>query len=79
MSECGSRRVPRAEVNKLPSVADKWKQGWQQLAGKADQDRLMDFKGRNRVTMTINACNFECSSTTYLDCVEKNLFGSNKP
>jgi hypothetical protein len=22
---------------------------------------------------------FECSSTTYLDCVEKNLFGSNKP
>ena len=22
---------------------------------------------------------FECSSNTYLDCVEKNLFGSNKP
>jgi hypothetical protein len=22
---------------------------------------------------------FECSSSTYLDCVEKNLFGSNKP
>ena len=22
---------------------------------------------------------FECSSGTYLDCVEKNLFGSNKP
>ena len=22
---------------------------------------------------------FECSSTTYLDCLEKNLFGSNKP
>ena len=22
---------------------------------------------------------FECSSTTYLDCVGKNLFGSNKP
>ena len=26
-----------------------------------------------------NAFIFECSSTTYLDCVEKNLFGSNKP
>ena len=22
---------------------------------------------------------FECSSSTYLNCVEKNLFGSNKP
>ena len=22
---------------------------------------------------------FECSSSTYIDCVEKNLFGSNKP
>ncbi|MEJ7592338.1 MAG: hypothetical protein WKF77_12375 [Planctomycetaceae bacterium] len=22
---------------------------------------------------------FECSSSTYLDCVEKDLFGSNKP
>lgn len=22
---------------------------------------------------------FECNSNTYLDCVEKNLFGSNKP
>jgi len=29
--------------------------------------------------MTTNAFIFECSSTTYLDCVEKNLFGSNKP
>lgn len=28
--------------------------------------------------MTINAFIFECSSTTYLDCVEQNLFGSNK-
>jgi hypothetical protein len=27
----------------------------------------------------MNAFIFECSSTTYLDCVEKNLFGSNKP
>ncbi len=26
-----------------------------------------------------NAFIFECSSTTYLDCVEKSLFGSNKP
>jgi hypothetical protein len=22
---------------------------------------------------------FECSSSTYMDCIEKNLFGSNKP
>ena len=29
--------------------------------------------------MSNNAFIFECSSTTYLDCVEKNLFGSNKP
>ena len=29
--------------------------------------------------MSDNAFIFECSSTTYLDCVEKNLFGSNKP
>jgi hypothetical protein len=29
--------------------------------------------------MSTNAFIFECSSTTYLDCVEKNLFGSNKP
>jgi hypothetical protein len=29
--------------------------------------------------MAGNAFIFECSSTTYLDCVEKNLFGSNKP
>ncbi len=27
----------------------------------------------------MNAFIFECSSNTYLDCVEKNLFGSNKP
>ena len=24
-------------------------------------------------------CIFECSSSTGLDCVDKNLFGSNKP
>ena len=29
--------------------------------------------------MTAQTFIFECSSTTYLDCVEKNLFGSNKP
>jgi hypothetical protein len=29
--------------------------------------------------MTTQTFIFECSSTTYLDCVEKNLFGSNKP
>ena len=29
--------------------------------------------------MSNNAFIFECSSTTYLDCVDKNLFGSNKP
>jgi len=29
--------------------------------------------------MSHNAFIFECSSTTYLDCVDKNLFGSNKP
>ena len=29
--------------------------------------------------MTIKTFIFECSSTTYLDCVDKNLFGSNKP
>ena len=29
--------------------------------------------------MTQQTFIFECSSTTYLDCVEKNLFGSNKP
>ena len=29
--------------------------------------------------MTSQTFIFECSSTTYLDCVEKNLFGSNKP
>ncbi|RLT01817.1 MAG: hypothetical protein DWI22_22070 [Planctomycetota bacterium] len=29
--------------------------------------------------MTSQTFIFECSSSTYLDCVEKNLFGSNKP
>ena len=29
--------------------------------------------------MTSQTFIFECSSNTYLDCVEKNLFGSNKP
>ncbi len=29
--------------------------------------------------MTSQTFIFECGSTTYLDCVEKNLFGSNKP
>ena len=29
--------------------------------------------------MTSQTYIFECSSSTYLDCVEKNLFGSNKP
>jgi len=29
--------------------------------------------------MTTQTFIFECSSSTYLDCVEKNLFGSNKP
>jgi hypothetical protein len=29
--------------------------------------------------MTSQTFIFECSSTTYLDCVEKNLFGSNEP
>ena len=29
--------------------------------------------------MTAQTFVFECSSSTYLDCVEKNLFGSNKP
>lgn len=29
--------------------------------------------------MTSQSFIFECSSSTYLDCVEKNLFGSNKP
>lgn len=29
--------------------------------------------------MTVSTFIFECSSSTYLDCVEKNLFGSNKP
>ena len=29
--------------------------------------------------MTSKTFIFECSSNTYLDCVEKNLFGSNKP
>ena len=29
--------------------------------------------------MTSRTFIFECSSSTYLDCVEKNLFGSNKP
>ena len=29
--------------------------------------------------MTSRTYIFECSSSTYLDCVEKNLFGSNKP
>ena len=29
--------------------------------------------------MTSRTFIFECSSTTYLDCVGKNLFGSNKP
>jgi hypothetical protein len=39
----------------------------------------MDAQGRITHRMTIHAFIFECSSTTYLDCVEKNLFGSNKP
>ena len=29
--------------------------------------------------MTLQTFIFECSSSTYLDCVEKNLFGSNRP
>lgn len=29
--------------------------------------------------MTLPTFVFECSSSTYLDCVEKKLFGSNKP
>ncbi|MCE9552914.1 MAG: hypothetical protein K8T91_06000 [Planctomycetes bacterium] len=29
--------------------------------------------------MTLKTYIFECSSGTYLDCVEKKLFGSNKP
>ena len=29
--------------------------------------------------MTLNTFIFECSSNTYLECVEKNLFGSNMP
>lgn len=29
--------------------------------------------------MTRRTFIFECSSTTYLDCVSKNFFGSNKP
>jgi len=29
--------------------------------------------------MTSKAYIFECSSSTYMDCMEKNLFGSNKP
>ena len=29
--------------------------------------------------MTKNTFVFQCNSGTYLDCVEKNLFGSNKP
>ena len=29
--------------------------------------------------MTTQTFIFECSSSTYLDCVEKNMFGSNKP
>jgi hypothetical protein len=29
--------------------------------------------------MTHKAYIFECSSSTYMDCMEKNLFGSNKP
>lgn len=29
--------------------------------------------------MTVRAFIFECSSTTYMDCMEKSLFGSNKP
>jgi hypothetical protein len=33
----------------------------------------------NEFPMSNNAFIFECSSTTYLDSVEKNLFGSNKP
>ena len=32
-----------------------------------------------RWPMTSQTFIFECSSNTYLDCVEKNLFGSNKP
>jgi hypothetical protein len=35
--------------------------------------------GRQGIPMAGNAFIFECSSTTYLDCVDKNLFGSNKP
>ncbi len=29
--------------------------------------------------MTTSTFVFECNSNTYLDCVEKNVFGSNKP
>ena len=31
------------------------------------------------ILMAVRTFIFECSSSTYLDCVEKNLFGSNKP
>ncbi len=33
----------------------------------------------NEMQMTTNAFIFECNSNTYMDCVGKNLFGSNKP
>ena len=29
--------------------------------------------------MTIKTYVFECNSNTYLDCVQKSVFGSNKP
>ena len=31
------------------------------------------------MTMSPRTYIFECNSSTYLDCIEKNLFGSNKP
>ena len=43
------------------------------------QQQLADFTNETRKTMTSPTFIFECSSNTYLDCVEKKLFGSNKP
>lgn len=42
-------------------------------------DPTLAFGKLPQTTMTPQLFVFECSSSTYMDCMEKSLFGSNKP
>ena len=49
------------------------------LRNTASGTNLMSAPASSALTKSSKAYIFECSSNTYLDCVEKSLFGSNKP